>query len=76
MLIRVRTYVGKSIIDLSKTLMYGFHYNYIKDKNGKKSRLLFINTDSLTYEIKTTDLFEDFYKNKDMFNFSEYPINN
>ena len=76
MLIRVRTYVGKRIIDLSKTLMYGFHYNYIKDKNGKKSRLLFINTDSLTYEIKTTDLFEDFYKNKDMFNFSEYLINN
>ena len=61
-------YVVMCILDLSKTLMYHFHYSIIKDRYGKKARLLFMDTDnSLTYEIKTNDLYQDFYKNKDMF---------
>ena len=48
------------ILDLSKILMYEFHYDYIKNKYDNKSRLLFTDTDSLMHEIKTEDVFEDF----------------
>ena len=37
--------------------MYKFHYDYIKDKYGDKARLLFTDTDSLTYHIETEDVY-------------------
>ena len=64
--------IGMCILELSKVLMYEFHYDYIKNKYSNNSRLLFTDTDSLMYEIKTTDVHEDFGYNKEMFDFSNY----
>ena len=68
-------YVGMCILDISKTLMYSFHYAIIKQKYRDKAKLLFTDTDSLTYEIETEDVYEDFWKDKDLFDNSDYPEN-
>ena len=56
------------MLDLSKLLKYDFHYNYIKRKYD--AELLFTDKDSLNYKIKRE---ENFYKDKNLFNFSNYP---
>ena len=66
-------YVGMCILDLSKTLMYDFHYNYIKKKYDNGAGLLFTNMDSLTYETEAEDIYKDFWNDKDMFDDSDYP---
>ena len=63
-------YIGMFILDLSKVLMYEFHYNYIKTKYGNNSRLLFTEIDSLMYEIKIKYFYEGFSTDKEMFDFS------
>ena len=65
------TYVGFTVLELSKWLMYDFHCNFIKKHFDPK--LLFIDTDSLTYEIKSEDVYEEFLKHKHLFDFSNYP---
>jgi hypothetical protein len=65
--------VGFSILELSKVLMYDFHYNTIKSKYGEKASLMFTDTDSLCYEIETEDIYEDMGKMGDQFDFSDYP---
>ena len=66
------SYVGMCILDLSKSLMYDFHYNYIKRKYGDGAKLLFTDTDSLCYVIETDDVYEDLYKDRHLFDNSNY----
>ena len=63
-------YVGFTVLELSKYLMYDFHYNFIKKQFD--ANFLFTDTDSLTYEIKSEHVYEESFKNKDMLDFSEY----
>ena len=65
-------YIGMCILELNKVLLYESHYNYIKNKYDNKSKLLFTDTDSLLYEIKTEDVCKDFNSDKEMFKFSNY----
>lgn len=66
-------YVGMCILHLSKTFMYDFHDNHIKKKHGDKSKLLFTDTDSLTYEIQAENVYKDFGNDNDMLDNSDYP---
>ena len=64
--------VGFCILDISKLLMYDFHYNTIKKQYKNKASLLFTDTDSLTYEIETDDIYKDMEKDKQLYDFSDY----
>ena len=63
-------YIGCTALGLSKWKMYAFHYNFIK-KNFD-SEFLFTDRDSLTYGIKSKNIYEEFYKCKDLFDLSNY----
>ena len=67
--------MGICILDLSKTLMYDSRYNYVKKKFDDKAKLLFTDTDSLTYKIETEDVYQDFWNDDNEFDNSDYPEN-
>ena len=64
-------YVGFCILELSKLLMYQFHYDYVL-KTFDNVKLLFTDHDSLVYEIKGGNVYEQCFKDKHLFDFSGY----
>ena len=52
-------YLGQAIVDVSKTIMYEFHYDYMIPKYGDRLKLCHMDTDSLIYSIKTEDFYAD-----------------
>ena len=65
-------YVGFCILELSKLKMYQFHYNYVL-KTFNNAKLLFTDTDSLVYEIKDGNVYDQCFKGKHLFDLSGYP---
>ena len=69
-------YLGMSILDISKTLMYEFSYDCIKPKYHNKAILCYMDTDSFVIHIKTDDFYEDIADDfKEWFDTSNYDNN-
>ena len=65
-------FIGTSILDLSKSLMYDYYSNNLKSKYKDNVSLLYMDTDSFIFEIKTSDVREDMIDNIDMHDTSNY----
>ena len=66
-------YLGQAILDLSKTVMYEFHYDYMRPKYGIKVKLCYVDNNSFVYEIETEDFYRDIAKDvKKRFDTSGY----
>ena len=69
--------LGQAILNISKTLMHEFWYNYIKPKYGDKARLCYMDTDSFVIYIKTEDFYKDIANDVERwFDTSNYDKNN
>ena len=69
-------YLGQAILDLSKIIMYKFHYDYMVPNYGKKLNLCYMDTDSLIYSIETGDFYKDIADDvKERFDTSGYLLN-
>ncbi|XP_074036831.1 uncharacterized protein [Leptinotarsa decemlineata] len=69
-------YLGFSILDMSKTVIYDFFYDVIKKHFGSRSSLLYTDTDSLILKIMTDNFYEFIIENVDKFDTSNYPLEN
>ncbi|XP_046861648.1 uncharacterized protein LOC124454940 [Xenia sp. Carnegie-2017] len=66
-------FVGTSILDLSKHLMYVWYYNYLKMLYKSSAELLYTDTDSLVLEIQTEHVYADMRRNAGQYDTSNYP---
>ena len=69
-------YVGSCILDISKTLIYSFHYDYILPKFKDNVQLLYTDTDSLIYKFTCDDFYEIMKEDLDKYDTSDFPENN
>ena len=66
-------YLGQAILDLSKIIMYEFHYDYMLPKYGNDLKLWYMDKDSLIYDIKMKDIYKDIAEDvEDRFDTSGY----
>ena len=69
-------YLGLSILDISKILMYKFWYDYMEPKYGNDVKLCYMGTDSFVINIKTEDFYKDIANDVEKrFNTSNYEVN-
>ena len=69
-------YVGTSVLDLSKYLMYDYFYNNLKKRYGENIVLLCMDTYSFILEITTDDVYKDMKEDEDLYDASNYDPNN
>lgn len=66
-------YIRVTVLELSKTMMYDFHHDYMLPKYEDRCKICYIDTDSFIYEIKCNDLYADMKENIHHFDTSNYP---
>lgn len=70
-------YTGFAVLELSKYVMYSFHYDYMLPKYGDNMKLLYTDTDSFIYDIKTEDFYQDIKPDLEAkFDTSDFPKDN
>ena len=67
------TYAGMMVLDVSKLLVFQFHYDYVLPKYGKRAKLLMNDTDSLIYHVTTDNVYKDIVSDINLFDTSDYP---
>ena len=69
-------YLGSPILEISKILLHGFWYNYIKPKYNQNAKLCYIDTNSFIINIKTEDFYKDITDDiEKIFDTSSYKVN-
>ena len=73
MLLNKPVYVGMTILEKSKLLMYDYFYGVLKREYGAKCELLYTDTDSFVLEVETEDYYKDMERRKELYDTSNYP---
>ena len=68
-------YLGACISETSKLHMYQFWYDHLKNKYNNKVELIYTDTDSFIIQVETDDIYIDMLEDKNLYDFSNYPIN-
>ena len=68
-------YLGACILETSKLHMYQFWYDHLKNKYNNKVELIYTDTDSFIIQVETNDIYIDMLEDKNLYDFSDYPIN-